>query len=243
MTPPPLPRSPPKAQSRCGGRGTEAVYRYIDTGGAVAYVLVSRLWLLRDLAFRIRDHVQYSIKPCSIELNSFGTPTSPSSLAPRAPPTPRPVRAPNLTSVTIVVVTNRLATRTTHVCMPARLAGAGSGRLTSSRAPSAPRHTPCRRRRRSTAAVHTAIVVATVVVATARRLVARLPHTSTTVTLHTATPVVDLLLLVKMPRGPTSTRFPPPTHNREPYDTLLYCPTSCSYRSVCGTDAACRLQF
>ena len=34
-----------------------------------------------------------------------------------------------------------------------------------------------------------------------------------------------------------------PTHNREPYDTLLYCPTSCSYRSVCGTDAACRLQF
>ena len=36
---------------------------------------------------------------------------------------------------------------------------------------------------------------------------------------------------------------PPPTHNREPYDTLLYCPTSCSYRSVCGTDAACRLQL
>ena len=34
-----------------------------------------------------------------------------------------------------------------------------------------------------------------------------------------------------------------PTHNREPYDTLLYCPTSCSYRSVCGSDAACRLQF
>ena len=33
------------------------------------------------------------------------------------------------------------------------------------------------------------------------------------------------------------------THNREPYDTLLYCPTSCPYRSVCGTDAACRLQF
>ena len=32
--------------------------------------------------------------------------------------------------------------------------------------------------------------VATVVVATARRLVARLPHTSTTATLHTATPVV-----------------------------------------------------
>jgi hypothetical protein len=31
----------------------------------------------------------------------------------------------------------------------------------------------------------------------------------------------------------------PPTHNREPYDTLLYCPTSCPYRSVCGTDAAC----
>jgi hypothetical protein len=22
----------------------------------------------------------------------------------------------------------------------------------------------------------------------------------------------------------------PPTHNREPYDTLLYCPTSCPYR-------------
>ena len=135
MTPPPLPRSPPKAQSRCGGRGTEAVYRYIDTGGAVAYVLVSRLWLLRDLAFRIRDHVQYSIKPCSIELNSFGTPTSPSSLAPRAPPTPRPVRAPNLTSVTIVVVTNRLATRTTHASMLARLAGAGAGRLTPAAAP------------------------------------------------------------------------------------------------------------
>ena len=37
--------------------------------------------------------------------------------------------------------------------------------------------------------------------------------------------------------------YPPPTHNREPYDTLLYCPTSCPYRSVCGTDAACRLQF
>ena len=35
----------------------------------------------------------------------------------------------------------------------------------------------------------------------------------------------------------------PPTHNREPYDTLLYCPTSCPYRSVCGTDAACRLQY
>ena len=32
---------------------------------------------------------------------------------------------------------------------------------------------------------------------------------------------------------------PPPTHNREPYDTLLYGPTSCPYRSVCGTDAAC----
>ena len=31
----------------------------------------------------------------------------------------------------------------------------------------------------------------------------------------------------------------PTTHNREPYDTLLYCPTSCPYRSVCGTDAAC----
>jgi hypothetical protein len=30
-----------------------------------------------------------------------------------------------------------------------------------------------------------------------------------------------------------------PTHNREPYDTLLYCPTACPYRSVCGTDAAC----
>ena len=34
-------------------------------------------------------------------------------------------------------------------------------------------------------------------------------------------------------------RYTPPTHNREPYDTLLYCPTSCPYRSVCGTDAAC----
>ena len=25
--------------------------------------------------------------------------------------------------------------------------------------------------------------------------------------------------------------FYPPTHNREPYDTLLYCSTSCPYRS------------
>ena len=35
--------------------------------------------------------------------------------------------------------------------------------------------------------------------------------------------------------------YAPPTHNREPYDTLLYCTgsTSCPYRSVCGTDAAC----
>ena len=60
--------------------------------------------------------------------------------------------------------------------MLARLAGAGAGRLTSSRVPWR-RATPCRRRRRSTVAVHTAIVVATVVVATARRLVARPPHT------------------------------------------------------------------
>ena len=37
----------------------------------------------------------------------------------------------------------------------------------------------------------------------------------------------------------TRWRASPPTHNREPYDTLLYCPTSCPYRSVCGTDAAC----
>ena len=47
-------------------------------------------------------------------------------------------RASNLTSVTLVVVTNRLATRTTHVCVPARLAGAVAavaGRLTSSLAP------------------------------------------------------------------------------------------------------------
>ena len=44
-------------------------------------------------------------------------------------------RASNLTSVTIVIVTNRLATRTTHASMLARLAGAGAGRLTSSRAP------------------------------------------------------------------------------------------------------------
>ena len=73
--------------------------------------------------------------------------------------------------------------------MLARLAGAGAGRLTSSRVPRR-RATPCRRRRRSTVAVHTAIVVATVVVATARRLVARPPHTSTTATLHTAAPVV-----------------------------------------------------
>ena len=82
-------------------------------------------------------------------------------------------RASNLTSVTIVVVTNRLATRTTHASMLARLAGASAGRLTCSRVPRR-RATPCRRRRRSTAAVHTAVVVATVVVATARRLAARL---------------------------------------------------------------------
>ena len=31
---------------------------------------------------------------------------------------------------------------------------------------------------------------------------------------------------------------PPPPHNRGPYDTLLHCPTSCPYSSVCGTDAA-----
>jgi hypothetical protein len=37
----------------------------------------------------------------------------------------------------------------------------------------------------------------------------------------------------------TSVLITSPTHNREPYDTLLYCPTSCPYRSVCGTDAAC----
>ena len=53
-------------------------------------------------------------------------------------------------------------------------------------------------------------------------------------------------------RGPrpnlrSETSFPclPPPHSQPralPYDTLLYCPTSCSYRSVCGTDA-CRLQF
>ena len=53
-------------------------------------------------------------------------------------------RASNLTSVTTVVVTNRLATRTTHVSMPARLAGAGACRLTSSRVPRR-RATPCRR--------------------------------------------------------------------------------------------------
>ena len=96
---------------------------------------------------------------------------------------------PTMTSVTIVIATSRLATRTTHVSTLACLAGAGAGRLTSSRVPRR-RATPCRRRRRSTVAVHTAIVVATVVVATARRLVARLPHTSTTATLHTATLVV-----------------------------------------------------
>ena len=99
-------------------------------------------------------------------------------------------RASNLTSATIVTATNRLATGTTHVSTLACLAGAGAGRLTSSRVPRR-RATPCRRRRpRSTVAVHTAIVVATVVVATARRLVARPPHTSTTATLHTAAPVV-----------------------------------------------------
>ena len=98
-------------------------------------------------------------------------------------------RASNLTSVTIVIATNRIATRTTHVSTLACLAGAGAGRLTSSRVPRR-RATPCRRRRRSTVAVHTAIVVANVAVATARRLVARPPHTSTTATLHTAAPVV-----------------------------------------------------
>ena len=47
-----------------------------------------------------------------------------------------------------------------------------------------------------------------------------------------------------LPVAPTATTSgcgicPPPTHNREPYDTLLYCLTSCPYRFVCGTDAAC----
>ena len=54
------------------------------------------------------------------------------------------LRASNLTSVTIVIVTNRLATRTTHVSTLACLAGAGAGRLTSSRVPRR-RATPCRR--------------------------------------------------------------------------------------------------
>ena len=40
--------------------------------------------------------------------------------------------------------------------------------------------------------------------------------------------------------SPLTTESPKKKKN---YDTLLYCPTSCSYRSVCGTDAACRLQF
>ena len=66
-------------------------------------------------------------------------------------------RASNLTSVTIVIATSRLATRTTHVSTLARLAGAGAGRLTSSRAPRR-RATPCRRQRRGTVAVHTAIL-------------------------------------------------------------------------------------
>ena len=82
-------------------------------------------------------------------------------------------RASNLTSVTIVIVINRLATRTTHASMLARLAVAGAGRLTCSRVPRR-RATPCRRRRRSTVAVPTAIAVATAVVATARHLAARL---------------------------------------------------------------------
>jgi hypothetical protein len=50
------------------------------------------------------------------------------------------------------------------------------------------------------------------------------------------------LLLALTCFEPPSCRFAvyhPPTHNQEPYDTLLYCPTSCPYRSVCGTDAAC----
>ena len=49
--------------------------------------------------------------------------------------------------------------------MLARLAGAGAGRLTSSRAPRR-RATPCRRQRRGTVAAHAAIAVATAVVAT-----------------------------------------------------------------------------
>jgi hypothetical protein len=38
---------------------------------------------------------------------------------------------------------------------------------------------------------------------------------------------------------PGSTAIYPPHSQPEPYDTLLYCPTSCPYRSLCGTDAAC----
>jgi hypothetical protein len=85
-------------------------------------------------------------------------------------------RASNLTSVTIVVFANSLATRTTHVCTPARLAGAGVSRLTSSRAPRR-RATPCRRRRRSPAAATVALHTAATVVAAAatRALKARTP--------------------------------------------------------------------
>ena len=47
--------------------------------------------------------------------------------------------------------------------------------------------------------------------------------------------------LKKCARHPpvSNSAFLLPTHNQEPYDTLLYCPTSCPHRSVCGTDAAC----
>ena len=48
------------------------------------------------------------------------------------------------TELTIVIATNRLTTRTTHVSTLACLAGAGAGRLTSSHVPRR-RATPCRR--------------------------------------------------------------------------------------------------
>ena len=35
--------------------------------------------------------------------------------------------------------------------------------------------------------------------------------------------------------------FTPPLTTESPTTHVLCCPTSCSYRSVCGTDAACRL--
>ena len=57
---------------------------------------------------------------------------------------------------------------------------------------------------------------------------------------HRARPTRPLSCLATPP--PLTTESPPLT-TESPTTHVLCCPTSCSYRSVCGTDAACRLQF